>query len=159
MSVPEHPPGALRTGNIADELARGQVDLHVTVVSPTAQIYAGAAHWVKAPGVDGLFGIWPRHVALVAALGGGILTIGLPGNQRLEFAVGGGFLEVSSNTVTVLVDHAVTEAEAPAHTAEAQAELEEVIAELHHPSSDAEFEELQERRSWSQARLKLAGRK
>lgn len=159
MSVPEHPPGALRTGNIADELAQGQVDLHVTIVSPTQQLYTGAAHWVKAPGIDGLFGIWPRHVALVAALGGGILTIGLPGSQRLEFAVGGGFLEVSHDTVTILVDHAVTEAEAPAHEAEARRELEETILELHHPASDTQFEELQEQRAWSQARLKLAGKK
>ena len=38
MTVPEHPKGSLGHGNIADELARGQQNLEVVVVSPAGEI-------------------------------------------------------------------------------------------------------------------------
>ena len=56
MTVPEHPKGSLGHGNIADELARGQQNLEVVVVSPAGAIYEGAAHWVTVPGQNGQLG-------------------------------------------------------------------------------------------------------
>jgi F-type H+-transporting ATPase subunit epsilon len=156
MSVPEHPTGALRTGNVADELARGQINLDVHVVSPVGPIFEGDAHWVTATGVDGQLGIWPRHAAIVVALGSGPLRIGLRGGQVVRFAARGGFLEVAENRVTILVDQAVAEADAAAHVVAAQRDLEETLSELTHPKTDQEFAELLDRRAWSQARLKLA---
>jgi F-type H+-transporting ATPase subunit epsilon len=156
MSVPEHPAGALRTGNVADELARGQINLQVVVVSPDRSIFAGEAHWVTVTGVDGQLGIWPRHAAIVVALGSGPLRIGQRGGQITRYAARGGFLEVSDNHVTVLVDDAIPESEAKAHEAEAQRDLEETVAELGHAHSDQEFAELLDRRAWDQARLNLA---
>jgi hypothetical protein len=41
---------------------------------------------------------------------------------------------------------------------EAQRELEETVAELQHPKTDDEFTDLLDRRTWSQARIKLATR-
>jgi F-type H+-transporting ATPase subunit epsilon len=157
--LPEHPPGAIRTGNIADELARGQIELNVTLVSPARPLYQGQAHWLVATGLDGQFAIWPRHMSIVVALGGGPLRIGLRGGEVLHYAVNGGFLEVSKNEVTVLVDSAVPQAEAAGVEAEARAELAETNAQLRHPASDAEFEDLLARRGWDQTRLKMAGRK
>jgi F-type H+-transporting ATPase subunit epsilon len=154
--VPEHPPGALRTGNIADELARGQVELNVVVVSPTRPIFEGEAHWVTAPGIDGLFAIWPRHAQIVVALGAGVLRIRLPGGAIARYAVKGGFLEAANNNVTVLVDSAMPESEAPEHVAEAEGDLAETVAELRHPESDEQFQQLLERRDWDQTRLKMA---
>lgn len=155
--TPEHPRGSLRTGNVADELARGQVNLSVTLVSPTRALYEAQAHWVVAPGVDGYFGVWPGHEALVAALGGGLLRIGQRGGHVTRFAVRGGFLEVGRNAVTILVDSAVSEAEAPADRPDAERDLQEANAALQHPASDQEFVELQERRAGDQARIKLSG--
>ena len=156
MSVPEHPAGALRSGNVADELAHGQINLAVVVVSPERTIFTGEAHWVTARGVDGQLGIWPRHAAAVIALGSGPLRIGQRGGTITRFAAHGGFLEVANNHVTILVDAAVAEAEADAAVPAATRELEETKAELVHPRSDAEFAELLDRRDWSQARLDLA---
>lgn len=158
MSVPEHPTGALRSGNVADELAHGQIDLAVVVVSPERTIFTGAAHWVTATGVDGQLGIWPRHAPAVIALGSGPLRIGQRGGAVTRFAAHGGFLEVSNNQVTILVNSAVAEAEAEAAVPAATREMEETKAELVHPKSDAEFADLLDRRDWSQARLDLAKR-
>jgi F-type H+-transporting ATPase subunit epsilon len=155
VSLPEHPPGALPHGNIADELVHGQQRIDVVVVSPARPIFTGAAHWVTVPGVDGQLGIWPKHAALVAALGSGILRIGVDGSRVARFAVRGGFVKVGGSKVTVLVDSAM--AEADVNTGEAQHDLEETLAALQHPKSNEEFAELLDRRRWSESRLKLAG--
>ena len=152
--MPEHPQGSLRTGNVAEEVVRGQVELQVTVVSPQREIYNGEAHWVTMPGLDnGLFGIWPHHVAMVAALGTGHLRIGLRDHGRVEFAVRGSFLSVAADVVTILVDRAMTKDQVD--EAEARRELLECIAELAHPADDIEFVKLLERRAWCEARLNL----
>lgn len=173
MSQAEHPKGALRTGNIADELAQGQKDLEVIVVSPARPIFEGDAHWVTVPawstieeesllpyGDDdvkiavGQIGIWPGHAPLVAALGSGLLRIGQGAEKVARFAVRGGFLKVGGSKVTILVDHAVAEGEVD--VAQVKKELEETLAALRHPKSDAEFEDLLDLRTWGEARLKLA---
>lgn len=147
--------------------------LEVVVVSPARQLFEGEAKFVTAPAWDriggrrslygaqtedkltvGQLGIFPRHAPLVAALGSGLLRIGLAGGQVARFAVSGGFLKVGDDRVTILVDRAVTEADVNA--TETQRELEETLADLQHPKSDEEFADLLDRRTWSETRLKLA---
>jgi F-type H+-transporting ATPase subunit epsilon len=152
--MPEHPTGALHMTSVAEEVVHGQVNLHVTVVSPERQLFAGEAHWVTLPGIDGQFGVWPQHVTMVAALGSGPLRIGLPRHEHTEYAVRGAFVSVSANVVTILVDRAVSKDEIV--VADAQAELDDTVAALAHPKDDAEFALLLDRRAWCQARLKLA---
>jgi F-type H+-transporting ATPase subunit epsilon len=148
--------------------------LEVTVVSPARPIFEGEAKFVTAPAWDrvgggrslygasqerltvGQLGIFPRHAPLVAALGSGVLRIGLEGGTVARFAVSGGFLKVGDNRVTILVDRALTEVDV--NVGEAQRELEETLAELQHPKTDAEFADLLERRAWSETRIKM-GRK
>ncbi|MEX2551652.1 MAG: F0F1 ATP synthase subunit epsilon [Actinomycetota bacterium] len=176
VGLQEHPKGAIRTGNISDELARTPAHLAVVVVSPARPIFEGDAHWVTVPTWDrvgeeggvrlryaptpperlavGLIGIWPGHAPIVAALGSGILRIGQEGGKIAPFAVRGGFLMVGDNKVTILVDNAVAEADVNAE--EAKRELDETLEALRHPKSDAEFAELLDRRAWCEARLNLA---
>jgi F-type H+-transporting ATPase subunit epsilon len=129
--------------------------LEVTVVSPAGAIYEGGADWVTVPGQNGQLGIYPRHAELVVALGAGPLRIGTSGTNVTRFAVRGGFVRVGHDKVTVLVDRAVSEGNV--NTGEARQELDETLAELQHPRTDAEFADLLERRAWSETRLKLAG--
>jgi F-type H+-transporting ATPase subunit epsilon len=152
--LPEHPNGSIHTGSVADELARGQIDLQVSLVSPERPLYNGRAHWVTLTGVDGQFGVWPRHVAMVAALGSGPLRIGLPGHQVEQFVVRGGFVSIADNVVTILVDAALQQE--GVDVAAAEADLAETNAELAHPGSDQEFVQLLDDRAWSQSRIKLA---
>jgi F-type H+-transporting ATPase subunit epsilon len=144
-----------RSGNAADELA-SSTHIELVLVSPARPIFEGTAQWVTVPAWDGQLGIWPRHAPLVAALGSGLLRIGQEGGEVARFAVRGGFLKVSGNRVTVLVDQA--EAEKDAREAEARRELEETLEALRHPSSDEELEELLVLRTWDQTRLELAGK-
>ena len=151
----------------------GSGRLEVIVVSPARPIFEGEAKFVTAPAWDrvgggrslygaaeeervtvGQLGILPRHAPLVAALGSGILRIGTAGGQVARFAVSGGFLKVGDDRVTILVDRAMTDVDV--NEAEARRDLEETLAELQHPKTDAEFAELLDRRAWSEARIKLA---
>ncbi len=59
---------------------------------------------VTAPGTEGYLGILRDHAPLVTQLMPGKLTVkDLDGNETV-YAVSGGFLEVSHNTVTLLAD-------------------------------------------------------
>ena len=80
--------------------------LRVDVVSPEAILYQGSASSVIVPAYDGLLGILPRHAPMLALLGRGILTVrGAEGGER-RFTVGGGFVQVRSNTVRVVAEEA-----------------------------------------------------
>ena len=72
-----------------------------------------------------------------------------------RFAVSGGFLKVGGPKVTVLIDKAARPDEIDRSVVEQ--ELTEVNAALQHPKSDEEFDTLQTKRAWCQARLALVG--
>lgn len=79
--------------------------LHVTVLTASQRIYDGEAEMVIAPGTDGELGILPRHAPLLTTLALGELRLRHAGVDEGIF-VGGGFLEVNHNVVTVLADDA-----------------------------------------------------
>ena len=151
--TPEHPKGAMRTSTLVDELAHGQINLHVTVVGPQRQISRATPTGSRSRAPTGSSGCGRATSAMVAALGSGPLRIGLPDHSHAEFAVRGAFLSVAANVVTILVDHAVVKDEIV--EADARRELEETNAALLHRNDDAEFIQLLDRRAWCQARLKL----
>ena len=123
--------------------------LDVVVVSPAKPIFEGQADSILIESVEGSMGIKPKHADIVAALGAGPMHIG---NEK--FAVWGGFLKVGNDKVTILVDQAVRADEIDG--AAVRKELDETIAELAHPKTDEEFEELLMRRRWCETRLRLA---
>jgi len=93
------PHGALAPAPLGGTLA-------IEVVSPEAILYKGPATSVVVPAYDGLLGILPRHAPMLALLGRGVLTVrGSEGGDR-SFAVGGGFMQVVSNTVRVVAEEA-----------------------------------------------------
>src|SRR5512143_1939297 len=76
---------------------KGQVGtrLTVAVVTPTATVVARDVDEIVAPGVEGEFGLLPGHVPFISALKPGVLTV-RDATQRLIYAVGPGYLEVSA---------------------------------------------------------------
>lgn len=73
---------------------------------------------VIAPGALGELGILPHHAPLITSLVPGELRV-KTGNDVEEFYIGGGFLEVHSDEVTVLADAAEHGGEIDAERAEA----------------------------------------
>ena len=79
--------------------------MRVDVVSPEAVLWSGEAGFVVARTVDGEIGILAHHEPLMAALATGTVEIETA-DERVRVEVGGGFLQIVDNTVTVLADQA-----------------------------------------------------
>ncbi|MDZ7262315.1 MAG: F0F1 ATP synthase subunit epsilon [candidate division KSB1 bacterium] len=75
------------------------------IVTPFGVVYSGSARYLRAPGVDGYFGILPRHAPLLAALKIGEIKIVKEGETKY-FAISGGYLEVLANKVSILAETA-----------------------------------------------------
>lgn len=77
------------------------------IVSAEHEIFHGEATLVVATGEQGELGIAPRHAPLITRLKPGKVVVTLPGGEQLDFAIGGGILEVQPQVVTVLADTAI----------------------------------------------------
>ena len=86
--------------------------MRVDVVSPEAVLWSGQAGFVVARTVDGEIGILAHHEPLMAALTTGAVEIETA-DERVRVEVGGGFLQIVDNTVTVLADEATLSTEDP----------------------------------------------
>jgi F-type H+-transporting ATPase subunit epsilon len=99
--------------------------IHVDIVSPEGQMFAGEATMVFAPGVEGEIGIAPRHAPLLTTLVAGVVRVQTEGHDEQTFYVGGGALEIQPHNVSVLADTAARARdldEAAAQAAKARAE-------------------------------------
>jgi F-type H+-transporting ATPase subunit epsilon len=82
--------------------------IHVSVVSPEAEIFSGDAEFVVLPGVAGELGIYPKHTPLITAIKPGTVRIHFGGGRPEQIIfVAGGMLEVQPDNVTVLADTAI----------------------------------------------------
>ena len=80
--------------------------IHLEVVTPERKVFEAEVDRVEVPGLDGELGILPGHTELVSLLKpAGLLTYHI-GNETAEMAVSDGFVEVSSDRVTVLANRA-----------------------------------------------------
>src|SRR5690606_21454718 len=77
------------------------------IVSAEKEIFHGEATLVVVTGELGELGIAPRHAPLITRLKPGKVVVTLPDGGQLDFAIGGGILEVQPQVVTVLADMAV----------------------------------------------------
>lgn len=79
--------------------------LTLDIVTPEKRVLSVAADEVRAPGVQGGFGVRLNHEPFMTALEPGRLTY-VEGGREHHYAVGGGFLQVADNRVIVLADTA-----------------------------------------------------
>jgi F-type H+-transporting ATPase subunit epsilon len=76
----------------------------LSVVTPEKIELEQETSSIVAPGSEGYLGILTNHAPLITALIPGKLSIANLDNSHSEFALSGGFLEVSQNVVTILAD-------------------------------------------------------
>ena len=125
------------------------------VVSVERSLFEGDVEFVIASGADGELGVMARHAPLMTALKPGPLRIQetMGGPEELLF-VGGGFMEVLPERVTVLADTAERADEISIDKAEeARKRAQEKLAGT---LSTAEEVEFQQALAMAEARLRLA---
>jgi F-type H+-transporting ATPase subunit epsilon len=125
------------------------------VVSVERSLFEGEVEFLIANGADGELGVMARHAALMTILKPGPLRIQetMGGDEQLLF-VGGGFLEVLPDRVTVLADVAEHAHEISVEEAEeARRRAHERLAGTLTAAEEIEF---QTALAMAEARLRLA---
>ncbi|MEI9903064.1 MAG: ATP synthase F1 subunit epsilon [Asticcacaulis sp.] len=79
--------------------------LHVSLVTPEAELFSGLVDQVVAPGIEGEFGVLAHHAPFMTILAEGDVVVMNDGKSRV-FQVRGGFADVSEDGMTILAEHA-----------------------------------------------------
>lgn len=75
------------------------------IITQERVVFSGPADMVSVPGTEGRMGILPNHSPLLSALDFGEVLVRHSGAEEF-FAIGGGFVEVQPDHVTILADSA-----------------------------------------------------
>jgi len=131
--------------------------IKLDIVTAERLVLSEDVEYVSAPGVDGILGILPRHQPLLTALTVGEMHYKKDG-QDYHYAIGGGFMEVRPDKVTVLADSAEHADEIDEQRAEqARQRAQQTLRDR--PKGDVEFARLEQSLRRAEIRLKVARRK
>ena len=123
------------------------------VVTPEATIFDEPADFVALPLFDGEIGIAPLHSPMIGRLGYGELRI-RQGSQTRRYYVGGGFVEVASDTISILTSRAI-----PAKNLDPQAIAEQLASARAQQAGSPELLESRDRQvAQARGQLRVASR-
>ena len=81
------------------------MSISLKVLAPNQNVYEGNAEEVILPSTTGQLGILPGHISLVTAIDIGVLRV-RSNSKWMSIALMGGFAEIESDEVTILVNNA-----------------------------------------------------
>ncbi len=90
------------------------------IVTPTQVIDCGPVSYLRAPSLDGLFGVMARHTRAMITLDVGEIKV-VVGSQPKYYATNGGYADIHGNSVQLLVETAEETGEIDKARAEAAA--------------------------------------
>jgi F-type H+-transporting ATPase subunit epsilon len=132
--------------------------LRCEVVTAERTVFQDDVDMVVAPGSEGQLGILPHHAHLMTTLTYGELVLHREGQEDEFIAIGGGFMEVGPDHVTILADSAERAEEIDVARAEsARQRAAELMSQKRDEDQDFFRAEAAMRRS--QIRLKVARHK
>jgi F-type H+-transporting ATPase subunit epsilon len=79
--------------------------LTVAVISPEKTVFQGTAEMIVAPAWDGEVGVMRGHAPMLVLLGEGEVRVKTGGSEQ-KFHIGGGFMQVVDDVVTILSEQA-----------------------------------------------------
>lgn len=124
--------------------------IHLEIVTAERVVLSDDVDMINVPTKEGRVGILPRHEALLTILDVGEMTI-VKGNERIPFAISGGFMEVLPTRVTILADTV----ERADEIDETRAEKARVSAEERLKSSQTEQDMIRAEAELRRAMLRL----
>jgi len=78
--------------------------LHIEIISPEKQLFAGNITIVQLPGALGSFEIMENHAPIISTLTKGKIKVKETNGTITYFEISGGIIEASNNEVKVLVE-------------------------------------------------------
>jgi len=129
--------------------------LTLRVLAPDQNVFDDTADEIILPSTTGLLGVLPGHISMVTAIDFGVLRV-LKNGTWDSIALTGGFAEVESNEVTVLVNKAqmgknIDSAQAEAELEQAKNQLSQTQAKETSPEKIKAQESLNKAKAWFQA--------
>lgn len=126
--------------------------LHVTIVTPQATAFTGTALAVTVPGSQSAFQVLYNHAPIISSLDVGIIKVEDPANKVTYYASRGGFVEVLSNNVSIIVNELVEASDVDAAGIEAEIAASKANEEGdRHARERARIEQ-----HWAEAKLRAA---
>ena len=129
--------------------------LTLRVLAPDQSVFDDTADEIILPSTTGLLGVLPGHISMVTAIDFGVLRVLKNGNWD-SIALTGGFAEVESDEVTVLVNKAemgknIDSAKAEAELEQAKNQLNQTKDQKTSPEKIKAQEKLNKAKAWFQA--------
>ncbi len=129
--------------------------LTLRVLAPDQSVFDDTADEIILPSTTGLLGVLPGHISMVTAIDFGVLRVLKNGNWD-SIALTGGFAEVESNEVTVLVNKAemgknIDSVQAEAELEQAKNQLSKTKDQETSPEKIRAQESLNQAKAWFQA--------
>lgn len=78
--------------------------MKLEIITPGKKLFEGTVKLATFPGTDGSFGVLDNHAPLIATLKSGKVYLTEESNNKLEFDIKGGVLEVLKNKVVVITE-------------------------------------------------------
>lgn len=78
--------------------------MKLEIITPDKRLFEGNVKSAVFPGNEGSFGILNNHAPMIATLKAGKVELVEDNNNKLEFVIKGGVVEVLKNNVIVLVE-------------------------------------------------------
>lgn len=114
---------------------------HAQLLTPEGSRFKGDVVSVRVPGSNGNFQMLHDHAPIVSSLGIGKITIKQEGIEELNFAVSGGFVEMSKNQLTILAEKAEKSTDIDIEEAEKlREEITEKLGAMDYRSKEVETE-------------------
>ncbi len=122
--------------------------LHFSLVSPVRELFSGDVKQVDAPGVEGEFGVLPKHAPFMTVLKSGIVRIYEDSGVTSVF-VRGGFADVTPAGLTILAEEAVRLADVDAGALDT--EIAKVRSDASDPGDESRRKRAAERLAYLEA--------
>lgn len=78
--------------------------MKLEIITPDKSLYEGQVKSAVFPGSEGSFGVLKDHAPMIATLKQGTIELTEENNNKVNFQVNGGVVEVFKNKVTVLAE-------------------------------------------------------
>lgn len=124
------------------------------LVTPERLMFSENVQAVRAPGIDGSFGILSGHAPMLTELSTGLIKLTRADGSEAFVATSGGFMQVSREKVIVLADCAELSEEIDVQRAQAAAERARKALEV--PGSGIDAEQVRQALQRAENRIKIA---
>ena len=78
--------------------------MKLEILSPEGLVFEGGVISVSVPGTYSAFTILNNHAPIISSLTKGVVAYVLDNGEEQELFIGGGFVEVDNNVVTICIE-------------------------------------------------------